>query len=263
VAHKKAKKLDRQTYERELAKLQTELAYLQRWVVETGARVIVIFEGRDAAGKGGAIKRLTDRVSPRVFRVFALPAPTDREKTQLYMQRYIAHFPAAGEITVFDRSWYNRAGVERVMGFATPNDVQKFLEAIPHTEKQLVEEGFHFIKFFFDVSRKEQEKRFRKRYDDPMRQWKLSPMDMESWARWWDYTEAYADMFKWTDTAWAPWHVVEANDKRSARLNCIAQLLDLIPYERIPYDQPDPPELVSPDEKPAKPVFRNVVPNRY
>jgi len=261
--HEKKKKLSREEYNAELQKLQTEVAYLQRWVQETGARVIVIFEGRDAAGKGGAIKRLTDRVSSRVFRVTALPAPTDREKTQMYLQRYIAHFPAAGEVTVFDRSWYNRAGVERVMGFATPKQVRKFLETIPEAEKQIVDEGIHLIKFFFNVSRKEQEKRFRKRYDDPLRQWKLSPMDMESWARWYDYTAAFAEMFKWTDTPWAPWYVVEADDKRRARLNCIAQLLELIPYEKLPYDQLDPPELVVPDKKPDKPIFRNIVPDRY
>ena len=259
----KKKKMPRQEYEDALEELQTEVAYLQRWVVEAGARVIVIFEGRDAAGKGGAIKRLTERVSPRVFRKVALPAPTDREKTQIYMQRYVAHFPAAGEVTVFDRSWYNRAGVERVMGFATEEEVQKFLESTPGTEKALVEEGIHFIKFFFDVSRKEQERRFRRRYDDPMRQWKLSPMDMASWARWWDYTAAYAEMFRWTDTAWAPWYVVEADDKRRARLNCIAHFLHLIPYEKLPYEQGEPPEPIVPDEKPEKPVFRNVVPDRY
>ncbi len=259
----KKSKLHRKDYERELERLQTELAYLQRWVKETGARVIVIFEGRDAAGKGGVIKRLTERVSARVFRVVALPAPTDREKTQIYMQRYIAHFPAAGEITIFDRSWYNRAGVERVMGFATEEEVKNFLEATPRFERNLVDEGIHFIKFFFDVSREEQEKRFRTRYEDPMRQWKLSPMDMASWARWFDYTAAYVDMFKWTDTAWAPWYVVEADDKRRARLNCLAQLLDLIPYEKLPYEQLDPPDPVDPEEKPAKPVFRNIVPDRY
>jgi polyphosphate kinase 2 len=256
-------KLGRKTYERELAALQTELAYLQRWVKRSGARVIVIFEGRDAAGKGGAIKRITERVSPRVFRVVALPAPTEREKTQLYMQRYIAHFPAGGEVVLFDRSWYNRAGVERVMGFAAPDEVQQFLEATPELERQLVDNGIQLIKFFFDVSRREQERRFRKRFDDPLRQWKLSPMDMESWARWWDYTEAYAEMFRWTDTAWAPWYVVEADDKRRARLNCIAHMLELIPYERVSFEAPEIPEPVIPKEKPAKPVYRNLVPDRY
>jgi polyphosphate kinase 2 len=259
----KKESLSRKHYEHELERLQTELAYMQRWVRETGARVIVIFEGRDAAGKGGAIKRLTERVSARVFRVVALPAPTDREKTQIYMQRYFAHFPAAGEVTVFDRSWYNRAGVERVMGFATEDEVQSFLESTPAVERALVDEGIHFVKFFFHVTREEQQKRFRARYNDPMRQWKLSPIDMASWARWWDYTAAYAEMFKWTDTAWAPWYVVEADDKRRARLNCLAQLLDLIPYEKLPYDQQDPPDPVAPKKKPAAPVFRNVVPDRY
>ena len=257
-------KLKRKTYECELIKLQTGLAYLQRWMRQSGARIIVIFEGRDAAGKGGAIKRVTERVSPRVFRVVALPAPTEREKTQFYIQRYIQQFPAAGEITLFDRSWYNRAGVERVMGFATPEQVQRFLEETPTFERQLVDNGFHLIKFFFNVSREEQERRFKKRFDDPLRQWKLSPMDMESWARWWEYSQAYAEMFKWTDTAWAPWYVVEADDKRRARLNCIAQLLKLIPYEVVPFDAP---EILEPHEPssddPETPVFRNVVRDRY
>ncbi|MGD8330074.1 MAG: polyphosphate kinase 2 [Acidobacteriota bacterium] len=256
--------MSRKKYEHELEKLQTGLAYLQRWVRNSGARVIVIFEGRDAAGKGGAIKRITERVSPRVFRVVALPKPTEREKTQMYMQRYITHFPAAGEITLFDRSWYNRAGVERVMEFATAEQVQRFLEETPTLERQLVDNGFHLIKFFFNVSREEQERRFRKRFDDPLRQWKLSPMDMASWSRWWDYTEAYAEMFRWTDTAWAPWHVVEADDKRRARLNCIAQLLKLIPYERVPWDPPEIPEPQKPTSNdPDMPVFRNIVRNRY
>ena len=257
-------KLPRKVYEKELERLQVELCMLQRWVRETGQRIIVIFEGRDAAGKGGAIKRITERVSPRVFRTVALPAPTEREKTQLYLQRYIAHLPAAGEVVLFDRSWYNRAGVERVMGFCTKAETQAFLESIPFFEKGLVEQGILLVKLFFDVSRDEQTKRFKRRYDDPLRQWKLSPMDLESWARWWDYTAAFEEMFRWTDSAWAPWYVVPSNDKRRARLNVIAHLLDIIPYETIPYDAPDIPRR-RPRKKgqPERVAYKTIVPNRY
>ena len=257
-------KLDRKTYEAELAKLQVELCHLQTWLGTSKERILVVFEGRDAAGKGGTIKRITERVSPRVFRVVALPAPTDRQKTQMYMQRYFRHFPSGGEIALFDRSWYNRAGVERVMGFCTEEQTRRFLEECGALEKYMIEGGLRLIKFFFNVSREEQERRFKKRFEDPLRQWKLSPMDLESWARWWDYTEAYTDMFNWTDTAWAPWHVVEANDKRRARLNCIAQLLELIPYEKVPFEPPKAPKFHKrkkgvPDTAP----FKTIVPNRY
>ena len=194
-------------YAEQMHRLQVEIAHLQAWVKETGARIVVIFEGRDAAGKGGVIKRITERVSPRVFRVTALPAPSDREKTQIYLQRYIAHLPAAGEIVIFDRSWYNRAGVERVMGFCSDTQARRFLEQIPRYEATLVESGLILLKYFLDVSDAEQEKRFRQRIDDPLRQWKLSPMDIESYRRWWDYTTAYDEMIRMTDTVHAPWWV--------------------------------------------------------
>jgi polyphosphate kinase 2 len=238
--------------------------HLQSWLKAAGERVIVVFEGRDAAGKGGVIKRITERVSPRVFRVVALPAPNDRERTQMYMQRYYTQFPAGGEIVLFDRSWYNRAGVERVMGFCTEVESRRFLEVCPELEKYIIEGGARLIKFFFDVSQKEQERRFLRRIADPVRRWKLSDMDLASWARWWDYTEAYADMFNWTDTAWAPWYVVKADDKRRARLNCISQLLDLIPYEKVKYVKPSVPKLKK--RKPGvpdQPPYKNFVPERF
>ncbi len=226
-------------YHRELDRLQIELAYLQRWVVRTGARILVIFEGRDAAGKGGVIKRLTDRVSPRVFRTVALPAPSEREKTQFYLQRYVAELPSAGEVVVFDRSWYNRAGVERVMGFCTEQEARSFLNQIPKFEWQLVESGIHVIKYFLTVSMDEQEKRFHRRLDDPVRQWKLSPMDIESYQRWWDYTRAYDAMLRETDMPYAPWWVVPSDDKKKARLNCISHFLGQIDYEPLPLDLPE------------------------
>jgi polyphosphate kinase 2 len=193
----------------------------------------VVFEGRDAAGKGGIIKRITERVSPRVFRVVALPAPSEREKTQLYLQRYIAHFPAAGEVVLFDRSWYNRAGVERVMGFCTDEEYHRFLQGTPHVEGALVEQGIRLIKYWFDVGMEEQERRFRDRMTDPRKIWKLSPMDLESYERWYDYSRARDAMFEATDSAHAPWHIVRADDKRRARLNCISHLLSQVPYEDV------------------------------
>lgn len=226
-------------YEKEMERLQVELAHLQAWVKKTGARVAIVFEGRDAAGKGGVIKRLTERVSPRVFRVVALPAPTDREKTQIYMQRYFGHFPAAGEIVIFDRSWYNRPGVERVMGFCTEKKARRFLELAPRFEAAIVESGITLLKYFLDVSEEEQERRFRARVDDPLRQWKLSPMDVESYNRWWDYTRAYDEMIRATDTNHAPWWIVPSNDKKRARINCISHILSSIPYERVPFDKPN------------------------
>jgi polyphosphate kinase 2 len=232
-------KLDRKTYEQELARLQIELAHLQQWVKATGARIVVVFEGRDAAGKGGLIKRITEKVSPRVFRVVALPAPSDREKSQLFMQRYIAQLPAAGEIVIFDRSWYNRPGVERVMGFTSEDRVRRFLASLPVLEGWLVESGIVLRKYFLDVSEEEQERRFRQRIDDPVRQWKLSPMDVESYRRWWDYTAAYSEMIAATDTEVAPWWIVDSSDKRRARINCITHLLSSIPYRPVPFEKPD------------------------
>lgn len=226
-------------YARELARLQVELAHLQAWVKKAGARIVIIFEGRDAAGKGGVIKRITERVSPRVFRVVALPAPTEREKSQIYMQRYIRHLPAAGEIVIFDRSWYNRPGVERVMGFCTEEKARKFLEDAPRFEAAIVESGIILLKYFLDVSEEEQEVRFRQRIDDPLRQWKLSPMDVESYRRWWDYTRAYDEMIRMTDMPHARWWIVPSNDKKRARINCISHILASIPYERVEFEKPD------------------------
>ena len=235
---KAAKKARNKAYEAEIARLQVEIAHLQAWVKAAGARIVIIFEGRDAAGKGGMIKRLVERVSPRVFRVVALPAPSDREKTQIYFQRYMAQLPAAGEILIFDRSWYNRPGVERVMGFTPEDKVKRFLQLTPAVEKVLVENGIILLKYFLDVSEDEQERRFRQRIDDPVRQWKLSPMDVESYRRWWDYTRAYDEMIRATDTPHAPWWIVDSNDKKAARINCLTHLLRQIPYEKVRFDAP-------------------------
>ncbi len=235
-------RISKKEFEKELEKLQVELCRLQEWVKEKGLRVVVVFEGRDAAGKGGVIKRISERVSPRVFRVVATPAPTEREKSQLYIQRYLPHFPAAGEVILFDRSWYNRAGVEHVMGFCTRDEYERFLRMTPAFEKHLIDDGIILIKYFFDVSQKVQEERFAARATDPRKHWKLSPMDLESSARWWDYTEAYDAMIKATDTEHAPWYRVSADDKRSARLNCISHLLNTIPYKKIPYEAPKFPK---------------------
>ena len=226
-------KMKRKVYEKELRKLQVELCYVQDWVKAKGARVIVLFEGRDAAGKGGMIKAITERVSPRVFQVVALPAPSDREKTQMYLQRYIERFPAAGEIVIFDRSWYNRAGVENVMGFADAKQVERFLDLCPEIEKYITDAGIILIKFWLEVGQEEQEKRFSARINDPLRQWKLSPMDLESYGRWYDYSRARDAMLKATDSKHAPWHLVRTDDKRRGRLNCISELLDLIPYKKV------------------------------
>jgi polyphosphate kinase len=226
-------KLDRKTYEKEMHRLQEELAHLQAWVKAEGERIIIVLEGRDAAGKGGTIKAITERVSPRVFRVVALPAPSDREKSQMYMQRYVEHFPAAGEIVIFDRSWYNRAGVEYVMGFCTPKEHKRFLKLCPTVERYVVDGGVRLLKIWLEVGEKEQEKRFRARVDDPMRQWKLSPMDVESYNRWYDYSRARDLMFEATDTDFAPWYLVDSNDKKRARLNCISHILAQIPYKRV------------------------------
>jgi polyphosphate kinase 2 len=221
-------------YNAELARLQGELVKLQLWVKHTGARVVVIFEGRDAAGKGGVIKRITERTSPRVFRVVALPAPSDRQKTQLYAQRYLEQLPAGGEIVLFDRSWYNRVGVERVMGFTNQETVDRFLRMVPFFERVIVDSGIKLIKYWFEVSQEEQTRRFQQRIEDPRKIWKLSPMDLESHRRWYDYSRARDAMFANTDNAFAPWHVVKGDDKKRARLNCIAHLLRQIPYEEVP-----------------------------
>jgi polyphosphate kinase 2 len=227
-------KLKRKDYEKALRKLQTELCTLQDWVKRTGERIIVIFEGRDAAGKGGTIRALTERVSPRTFRVVALPAPSDREKSQMYVQRYIAHFPAAGEIVIFDRSWYNRAGVEHVMGFCTKEQHKRFLEVCPEWEKHIVDNGMRLIKYWLEVSNKEQKERFEARVEDPMRQWKLSNMDLPSRERWYDYSRARDKMLEATDTDFAPWYLLHSDDKRRARLNLISHFLGLFPYEASP-----------------------------
>ena len=223
-----AKKMKRKAYERELARLEVELVKLQEWIKAHGLRVVVVFEGRDSAGKGGVIKRMTRRLSPRVVKVVALPAPTEREKSQYYLQRYAPHLPAAGEMVLFDRSWYNRLGVERVMGFCTDDEYQRFLVQCPGFEQSLVDDGIILIKYWLDITAETQEARFRKRATDPRRQWKLSPMDIESWNRWVDYSRAFDVMIEHTDTAWAPWNIVDANIKRHARLNVIRHLLDQI-----------------------------------
>jgi polyphosphate kinase 2 len=225
--------LTNKAYEKELRRLQAELCHMQEWIKATGQRIIVVFEGRDAAGKGGIIKAITERVSPRVFRVAALPAPSDREKTQMYVQRYFAHFPAGGELVIFDRSWYNRAGVEYVLGFCTKEQHRRFLDVCPLWEKQIVESGIRILKYWLEVSPGEQKRRFRARIEDPLRQWKLSPTDLESRRRWYDYSHARDMMLEATDTTHAPWHLVRSDDKKRARLNCIAHLLKQIPYTRV------------------------------
>lgn len=227
------KKLKGKKYLKELRELQAELCELQEWVKHKGLRVIIVFEGRDAAGKGGTIKAITERVSPRVFRVVALPAPSDREKSQMYFQRYLAHFPAAGEIVIFDRSWYNRAGVEHVMGFCSKEQHRQFLARCPEVEKYIVDGGIVLIKVWLEVSDKEQKRRFEARLKDPLRQWKLSPMDLPSRSKWFEYSRARDLMLKATDTKWAPWYILRSDDKKRARLNCIRHILNLLPYKRV------------------------------
>jgi polyphosphate kinase 2 len=226
-------KLKTKKYEKELRKLQAKLCELQEWVKHKGLRAIIIFEGRDGAGKGGTIRALTERVSPRVFRVVALPAPSDREKSQMYMQRYMAHFPAAGEVVIFDRSWYNRAGVEYVMGFCTPEQHAHFLELVPQTEKYITDAGIVLIKLWLEVSDEEQAKRFEARITDPVRQWKLSPMDLPSRSKWYEYSRARDLMLEATDSKWAPWYILRSDDKKRARLNAITHILDLIPHKKV------------------------------
>jgi polyphosphate kinase 2 len=256
-------RLGRKNYERELAKLQGELVHLQRWVVDTGAKVCVVFEGRDGAGKGGVIKRIAERVSPRVFRVVALPAPTDRERSQMYMQRYVPHFPAGGEVVIFDRSWYNRAGVERVMGFCTAAESDRFLEMVPAVEDAMVHSGIVLLKYWLEVDADEQTRRLEARIDDPRKTWKLSPMDLKSYRRWRDYTRARDAMLAATDTYTAPWYVVDSNDKRRARLNTIRHLLDHVPYERIPVEPVTLPKRRRPADGPPPEHPWRRVPERY
>ena len=256
-------KLGKKEYEAELFRLQVELVKLQDWVKKTGARVVILFEGRDAAGKGGIIKRIMERVSPRHFRLVALPAPTERQKTQIYVQRYIEHLPAGGEIVIFDRSWYNRAGVEHVMGFCTEEEYKKFLKGCPIFENLLLANGIILLKYWLDVSEKEQHARSLARIKDPSKRWKLSPMDLESHRRWYDYSRARDAMLAATDTATTPWYIVPSDDKKRARLNCIADILSRIPYEEVPYT---PPKL--PGRQKAKgyqePKLRHqVVPQRW
>jgi polyphosphate kinase 2 len=225
--------MKRKEYEAELRQLHGELVALQEWVKSSGAKVCVLFEGRDTAGKGGTIKAITERVSPRVFRVVALPTPTEREKSQMYMQRYVSHLPAAGEVILFDRSWYNRVGIERVMGFATEQQATRFLDEVPLVEKAMVDSGIVLVKYWLEVSADEQTRRLEDRIEDPRKIWKLSPMDLESYTRWSDYSRARDDMFRATHTAWAPWWVVNSDDKRLARLNLISHLLTQVPYEKV------------------------------
>jgi polyphosphate kinase 2 len=250
-----ATKMKRKEYEREMRVLHGELVAMQEWVKDSGAKICIVFEGRDTAGKGGTIKRITERVSPRVFRVIALPAPTEREKSQMYVQRYLPHLPAAGEVVIFDRSWYNRAGVERVMGFCTPEETERFLEQVPAVEKAMVDSGIHLIKYWLEVSADEQTRRLESRIHDPRKIWKLSDMDLKSYSRWYDYSRARDAMFAASDTAWAHWHVAHTNDKKRARLNIISHLLSQVQYKPLaPHDitlpkrqrpsgyvEPDPP----------------------
>ena len=234
---KKTKKLSKSEYEKELEKLQIELVRMQEWIVESGAKVVVVFEGRDTAGKGGVIKRITERTSPRVIRTVALTTPTEREKTQWYFQRYVAHLPAAGEMVLFDRSWYNRAGVEKVMGFCTDKEYDEFMRSAPRFERMLQRSGIILLKYWLSISDDEQEHRFKARIKDPAKQWKLSPMDIEARARWVDYAEAKDEMFAYTDTKQTPWYVVDTDSKKTARLNLISHLLDQIPYESVKHEK--------------------------
>jgi len=258
-------KMKNKEYLKELRKLQVELCRVQDWVKAKGLRVILLFEGRDAAGKGGTIKAITERVSPRVFRTVALPAPSDREKTQLFIQRYIEQFPAGGEIVILDRSWYNRVGVEYVMGFCTPEEARRFLTNCPLVEKWVVEAGIILIKIWLEVGMKEQERRFLARINDPLRQWKLSPMDLESYRRWYDYSRARDLMLAATDSEHAPWHIVRSDDKRRARLNCIAHVLSLIPYQKLPREKVSLPKRLTKSryDDVASLKGRNLVAERY
>jgi polyphosphate kinase 2 len=259
------RKLTTEVYEKELLNLQVELCKLQGWVQQSGTRAIILFEGRDAAGKGGVLKRITERVSPRVFRVNALPAPSSREKTQFYIQRYITHFPAAGEIVLFDRSWYNRAGVERVLGFCTEQQVERFLQAVTLFENMVVQSGIRLIKYWFEVSFEEQQRRFRGRMKDPTKHWKLSPTDLESQRLWYQYSRARDEMLARTHTGVSPWYIVPSDNKKRARLNCISHLLSQFSYETIPFEVPEIPERKTKHEydDDASLAGQNFVPERY
>jgi polyphosphate kinase 2 len=251
-------KLGRKEYETELEVLQGELVALQEWVRATGAKICIVFEGRDTAGKGGTIKRIIERVSPRTFRVVALPAPTERERSQMYIQRYITHFPAAGEVVIFDRSWYNRAGVEPVMGFCTPEQTERFLDQVPAVEKAMVESGIQVIKYWLEVSAAEQTRRLKSRIDDPRKIWKLSDMDLQSYSRWYDYSRARDAMLAATDTSWAPWFIAHTDDKKRGRLNIISHLLSQVPYEKI-----ERPEVKLPRRQPKGDYVEPDLPLRH
>jgi polyphosphate kinase 2 len=251
-------KMKRKPYEREMRVLHGELVAMQEWVKASGAKICIVFEGRDTAGKGGTIKRITERVSPRVFRVVALPAPTDREKSQMYIQRYLPHFPAAGEVVIFDRSWYNRAGVERVMGFCKPAETQRFLELTPGVEKAMADEGILLLKYWLEVSPDEQTRRLKSRIHDPRKIWKLSDMDLKSYRRWYDYSRARDAMFAATDTAWAPWYIAHTDNKRRGRLNIISHLLSQVPYKPLP-----PRDVTLPKRQPAHGYVQPDLPLRY
>jgi polyphosphate kinase 2 len=242
------KKLKRRDYDKEMERLHIELVKVQQWVVHKGLKVLVVFEGRDGAGKGGTIKAITERVSPRIFRVVALPAPTEREKSQMYIQRYLKHFPAAGEVVIFDRSWYNRAGVERVMGFCDEKQATRFLQMVPLVERTMVESGIILIKYWLEVSEEEQTRRLESRIDDGRKIWKLSPMDLKSYSRWYEYSKARDEMFVASDTGFAPWHVARTNDKRRGRLNIISHLLKQIPYEALPREKIELPKRQKPGD---------------
>ncbi|MFG1301965.1 polyphosphate kinase 2 [Xanthobacter sp. V3C-3] len=258
-----AEPLKRKAYERALKELHAELVKLQLWTKATGAKVCVIFEGRDGAGKGGVIKAIMERVSPRIFRVVALPPPTEREKSQMFIQRYVPHLPAAGEIIIFDRSWYNRAGVERVMGFCSDEQARKFLSTTPFVEKAIVESGVILLKYWLEVSEEEQTRRMESRIDDPRKVWKLSPMDLESYSRWYDYARARDEMFEATDTQWAPWFVAHSDDKKRARLNIISHLLSRIPYEAVPREKIVLPKRQKPHGYQEADYARHRVPERF
>ncbi len=264
-AAKQEKSLKRKKYDKEIRRLQAELCKLQDWVKHKGLRVIVVFEGRDAAGKGGTIRAITERVSPRVFRLVALPAPSDREKTQMYLQRYMQHFPAAGEIVILDRSWYNRAGVERVMGFCSDEQYRQFLKICPSVEKYIVDAGIILIKYWLEVGKKEQQRRFEARLKDPLRQWKLSPMDLESYRRWYQYSRARDNMLEATDSKHAPWYLIRSDEKRSARLNCISHLLSKIPYKQAPREKVKLPKRSDKDhyDDQASLKGRRFIPEKY
>ena len=256
-------KMKRKEFEKELEKLQIELVKMQEWIKASGAKVCVLFEGRDAAGKGGIIKRITERTSPRVFRVVALPSPTEREKTQMYMQRYLRYLPAAGEVVLFDRSWYNRAGVERVMGFATREQVETFFKYTPVVERAIIASGITLVKYWLEETMEDQTERFMERIEDTRKIWKLSPMDMESHRRWYDYSRARDAMFAATDTPESPWYVVDSHDQRRGRLNCIAHLLSLIPYEEVPHEKVKLPKRQKPDDYAEPDYPYHYVPAKY